>query len=489
MSRKPFVLSLVGALCLALAGAASAQPTPRVSASQKGSLLIFSKIEVKWSADGSELLQDTFLDLSNDHPNSVRVLSYFINGDTELEQRCSGEPCDEDNTIQEYEPGWNTEDCEFTLTGDQPSFWSAAQGFIGQHHGDGQVVGGFDCPPFSEQLDPDGPGRLDPETNFTTRILRGYAIFWAVRFNDNPNEGPNNSDGEPGFWEEIRWNHLKGDALIVNYEDGSAWEYNAWAFAAHAPANGSPLPDPGQLYLNGSKYDIPFDTLILDFYGTGSTALSGGTETVTTDTDLTVHAVSADLRQDGCGPVLTKVEADIWNEFETKFSGTRRCVCCWDQTMLSNWVRSAAVPNHFKRSALRTDKGKARLDGVQSIECNYCDLCGETASFKRFSCDKGGNQTAGFGSCLNESEDASILGLATKFLSFSPSGEQATAGMNLVGSGEEAATIQYIPRIGPRELVDLSGRETGSEGVKPTGKVNRADRSSTVRDVAVTPGE
>jgi len=312
MSRKPFVLLLVGALCLALASAASAQTPSRVSASQKGSLLIFSKIELKWSADGQTLLQDTFLDIANDHPDPVRVLGYFINGDLELQERCSGEPCTPDNIIQEYEPGWNTFDCEFTLTGDQPSFWSAAQGFIGTLGSDGQVIGGFGCGPFTGldpgfNEDPPIPGRLDPETNMQTRILRGYAIFWAVRFNDD--------DFDPGLWEEIRWNHLKGDALIVNYENGTAWEYNAWAFQAHAEDNGDSLNEypgdpPGTLSLDGLEYDIPFDTLILDFYGTGSTALSGGGQTVTTDTDLTVHAVSVDVRQDGCGPGLTKVEAD-----------------------------------------------------------------------------------------------------------------------------------------------------------------------------------
>jgi hypothetical protein len=495
MSRKPFVLSLVGALCLAFAGAASAQTTPRVSASQKGSLLIYSKIEVKWSADGEELLQDTFLDISNDHPDSVRVLGYFINGDVELEERCSGEPCTPDNIIQEAEPGWNTSDCAFWLTGDQPSFWSAARGGIGRNAGgegpdNGPIIGSFGCGAFTG-LDDDGPGRLDPETMMTTRILRGYAIFWAIRFNDNPNEGENDEEGSPGFWEEIRWNHLKGDALIVNYENGTAWEYNAWAFQAHADSNGAPLPDPGTLLLDGNEYDIPFDTLILDFYGTGSEALSGGAQTVTTDTDLTVHAVSADLRQDNCGPVLTKVEAEIWNEFETKFSGTRRCVCCWDQTMLSNWVRSAAIPNHFRRTALRTDKGKARLDGVESIECDYRALCGPVAVSKRFSGECQGGVAGGGpnGTILNQSEDAAILGLATKFLSFSPSGDQATAGMNLVGSGEESATIQYEPEDGSEELNDLSGRDNGSGNVKSAGKTNRSDRDSTVRDTAVQPGE
>lgn len=511
MSRKPFILSLVGAFYLALAGTALAQTPFRVSASQKGSLLIYSKIEVKWSMDGSVVLQDTFLDISNDFPGSVRIQGYFINGDTETKLKCSGcdpcessfDPCvanDDCIVVQECEPGWNTSNCSFTLTGDQPSFWSAAQGFIGDHVDLGDELGGFCGASFADHLDSDGPGRLDPETGMTSRILRGYAIFWAVKF--NPALGPNGSDGQPlGETEEIRWNHLKGDALIVNYENGTAWEYNAWAFQARNVAHGQGTDGViHQLLLDGNEYDFPFATLLLDFYGTGSEALSGGDQTVTVDTDLTVHAVSVDLRQDGCGPVLTKVEAEIWNEFETKFSGTRRCICCWDQTLLSDWVRSAAIPNHFRRTALRTDKGKARLDGVDSIECEagsrvndefisgYEKFCGATAAFKRRDCHSG--DVAGSGGPIEQSEDAAILGLATKFLSFDPSDDQATAGMNLVGAGEEKSTILYFLQPGPDQLQDLSGRDARSEGVKPSsGKGVKADRESQVREGVTRPTE
>ena len=38
--------------------------------------------------------------------------------------------------------------------------------------------------------------------------------------------------------EEIRWNHLKGDAVIVNYGKHAAWEYGAWAFSTRCLAQG-----------------------------------------------------------------------------------------------------------------------------------------------------------------------------------------------------------------------------------------------------------
>jgi hypothetical protein len=435
------------------------QPS-RVSSSQKGSLLIFSKVELKWNADGTQLLQDTFLDVSNDFPAAVMVQAYFINGDTELAALGDNEV----GGPRDFEPGWNTADCRFSLTANQPHYWSAA-------NGSGK------CQPFTV-LDVDGPGRPDPETNGATRILRGYVVMWAVRFNADKN-----------LWEEIRWNHLKGGAVLVNYENSSAWEYNAWAFRATpcSGGQGAPLIDcagfdvngvcrageviPGNLDLDGFQYDIAFESLLLDFYGSGTLALSGGDQIVMTDTDLTVHAVSADLRQDGCGPVLTKVEAEVWNENESKFSGTRRCICCWDQTMLSDWSHNQSIPNHFLRSALGTDKGKARLDGVASTECDYESLCGPTAKMKRwYNCtDTVDPGVAALGNgFFDASEDAAILGLATKFLAFSPSGKLETAGMNLVGVGRKPATIIHdvTPITDGQEL--NVGKDLRSSPRRPT---------------------
>ena len=54
-----------------------------MSGSEKGSLLIFSKVEIRWDSMGN-VIQDTFLDISNDFPDDVQVQMYFINGDPPL---------------------------------------------------------------------------------------------------------------------------------------------------------------------------------------------------------------------------------------------------------------------------------------------------------------------------------------------------------------------------------------------------------------------
>ncbi|MHC5005051.1 MAG: hypothetical protein ACYTJ0_18230, partial [Planctomycetota bacterium] len=59
---------------------AGAPGVDRVSATEKGSLLVFPKIEIRWDRDGNRV-QDSFVDLSNDYPEDVRVQMYFINGD------------------------------------------------------------------------------------------------------------------------------------------------------------------------------------------------------------------------------------------------------------------------------------------------------------------------------------------------------------------------------------------------------------------------
>ncbi|MGD2108246.1 MAG: hypothetical protein PVI86_02520, partial [Phycisphaerae bacterium] len=173
--------------------------------------------------------------------------------------------------------GWNWVNNTFELTANQPTYWGALSG-------EPWGTSSFDI------LDPGWlPGRPDPDSlDSPDRVLRGYVIAFAV-----------DKDGR-----EIRWNHLKGDAVLVNYREGTAWEYNAYAFQAHNVAHGSPTGTPGELHLDGTEYDTCFDKLLMDVYAVHSTALSGGCDPITqncttpiaVNTDLTLFPVSVDLR-------------------------------------------------------------------------------------------------------------------------------------------------------------------------------------------------
>ena len=413
-------------------------PLQRVASDQKGSLLVFSKVEVRWDAKGN-LIQDTVLDVSNEADgNSVDVQAYFINGDVQVDQ-------DEDangNILRTFEPGWNTADCRFQLTQHQPHFWSAAKGST-------------KCQPFSV-LDMDGPGRVDPTATDGSRVLRGFVVMWAVDF-QFPRVAGDTADGR---WNEIRWNDLKGDAIIINYAEGSAWEYNAWAYQNTCVEKGAPIRDctdrdrngvccearpvPGVLPIDGFSYDVNFDTLLLDFYASGSTGLTRSGVTVMVDTELVTHSMDIDLRQDGRGPVLTKVEAEIFNENESKFSGTRRCMCCWDGTDLGDYVRDESAPNHFLRTKLGTNKGTARLDGVDSDECDYEEVC---------NVDRMRRPERPMRIRPGRMPGTPLLGVAVKELTFTGAIQKVErAGTNLVGVGEESSVIRYDRAEGTGEL-------------------------------------
>jgi len=376
MARK-----LVLGLALAALLVAPAMAQDRVSASEKGSLLVYNKVEIRWDANGS-LIQDTFIDITNDYPADVLVQMYFVNGD---------EPLAEDPvTGERAHPGCNWVDNLIELTGDEPTFWSALTGLP------------KGVSPFTV-LDPAGPGDLpgrpDPEGS-DERVLRGFVIAWAV-------------DAENI---EIRWNHLKGDALIINYARATAWEYNAWAFATEIVPHGSRTGTPGVLNLDGVEYDYVFNMLLLDFYASGTSALSGGGAFVSVDTDLTLLPMIIDLRQDHEGPFWVKAKFDVWNMNEIKFSGAEKCIICFDQALLSTYP----LPNHFLLENLQTAKGKARIDGVASTVCP-------------------------------DSISAPLLGVAAKYLDFNNGAAFAVAGTNLIGQGTEVGVIRYDVLVNPEE--------------------------------------
>ncbi|MEK6674199.1 MAG: hypothetical protein AABZ47_00925 [Planctomycetota bacterium] len=424
---------ILGTLMAGACAVGTAFAQDRVDASVKGSLLVYSKVEIKWNrtVDGAYVVaQDTFLDISNDNVDDTDVQFYFVNGDAPTDAVFVGDPPVE---VERAHEGWNWVDCQTTLTGDQPAYMSMLTGAASFPTPGFPNVGDPMCQPFTI-LDPGfPPGRPDPERR-GGRILRGFVYVWAV-----------GSDGN-SVNAQRHWNHLAGDAILVNYALAKAAEYNAYAFQAVgdgddgiAPETGDFIGAAGALLLNGQQYVQGFDKLLVDFYATGSFALSGALPVVV-DTDFTLHPVSADLRQDTTGPVTTKAKYDIWNQNEVRFSGTEKCITCWDQTLASSYP----APNHLLRANLQTDKGKARIDGLGSTQCPL-------------------------------SRDASMLGITIKELVFIIQGKGeatsrfASSAITMTGQGSENATILY-------DLVDAARVNTDSAAAVPAAPVKAGGR-------------
>jgi hypothetical protein len=349
-ARKILTLSTVafGALSIVpLAHAESANLT------QPGSLLIFPNVKIKWDSSGG-VIQDTILNLANGYVTGVSVQMYFVNGDPPVDPVFGGNP---PRLLERGHPGCNYSDCMIRLGRYESTYWSARTGQPGG------------CP-FAV-LDPGAPpGRPDPQDP-ANRVLRGFIYAWAV----------------DEFGREINWNSLTGSALIVDYENGTGWEYNAYAFQALTGARGQMLPEPGTLRLDGNEFSLPPAVLVLNFTASGPWSLPGGGPVAQVDTELTLMPVSRDLRQDNDGPITTKARFSVTNMYGVEFSGTTRCITCWDQELLSAYD----PPNHLLREYLQSDTGTARIDGIASAR-----VCG------------------------SDSEPAALIGMATRILTFNP---------------------------------------------------------------------
>lgn len=305
----------------------------RADFTQKGSLLVYPAVEVAWDDQG-RVVRDTVIHLSNDFSDEVRVQVYYVNGDAPIDEVIAGDP---PMVVIEAEPGWNNANCQLVLTGDQPIYWSAANG------------GEPGCQPFTI-IDPNGRPSLDGRPG--ERVVRGFVLIWAI-------------DLDLG---EISWNHLSGYALSVDYANADASEYGAYALQARKAQQGSPTDqNPGVMLLNGREYDALYNQLILPFKGTGS-AYGTGLAGFSVDTDLSLWGAEVDLRrpEDAFGLVETDVVYDVWNMNERRFSGTRHRLTCWRQRLFSDY----SAPNNLLRSNLQTDRGKIRIDGKPSLECD-----------------------------------------------------------------------------------------------------------------------
>jgi hypothetical protein len=163
--------------------------------------------------------------------------------------------------------------------------------------------------------------------------------------------------------------------------------------------------------------------------------------------------------------VTTKAEFAVWNEEERRFSGTTRCITCWDQTLLSLYGGF----NHFLVGNLQSDKGKARIDGVRSDDCDV--NCVRQRPNERsldidFVLDILGIDHV----C---SYDASLLGVVAKHLAFSgPAGHRAHAGRTLVGMDREPGWIRW-------DIVGSPGTATsGAVGLRGEGKAVKLSTGS-----------
>jgi hypothetical protein len=437
MLKRALCGTVLLGLAVALAGPAQAgDDDNRGSIGKKGSLLVFPYVVLRWR-DGAlgqpkngswslnnELIEDTFISVESNGLNPVDIKGFFVNGDGPYsEAGCSG--CGNGGNHS----GWVHPDVTGILCGSSVSangsrsYWSA---FAGNQQGS-LFSTNWTAIDNGDNLGGGKPGRPDPVCNGDQnppdadcdRLIRGFIVMWAT---------PDDTR------DLLNYNHLSGYATIVNYDEGTVVEYQAWAFAMTTGNAGDEFE--GGLISFGSGpggglpvYDYAPEKLLFDFYAESddisvndafTKSATGAKPVIIQQTDLTLHVLDANLNTpgQGGGPRATLATFDVHDQNEVGHSGAELCVTCWDSRPIGDIADFI-----FDIFFLGTDRGKARIDGEDST------------------------QPCVFGTDVFEAKDRALLGIQIKtveFTEFIGSASKLERGaMGLIGQGRQTACIIY----------------------------------------------
>ncbi|MGE3840166.1 MAG: hypothetical protein AB7I50_01130 [Vicinamibacterales bacterium] len=316
-------LLLVG-IALALASGASAAPNV-TNVTQKGSLLVWPDIRV----DGT---WSTLVRVENDGSADVDVLCYWMDGNK------------------------NRVDFIFPLTKNQAVWFDAGsgRGTLQVNRFPQSAANGFTAANKHPFFAP-GFGAYS----------KGLLACWAI-------------DG--GAQNQVKWNHLSGTATVYNPNTPVAYEYNAFAFYVPSGIDTYPVGSiPGNLNLNGLEYDACPLYLIGQF--TPRNAPLVNSAPVVRSNRLVVSGCELDLKQDWV-PVWTKLQFDVWNGEEVKFTGAFECANSWHETEFTLGTQSQpgvayafydgidSAAQVFDGANLGTYSARYRVQGVKSTQCD-----------------------------------------------------------------------------------------------------------------------
>ncbi|ADJ28895.1 hypothetical protein [Nitrosococcus watsonii] len=298
----------------------SALALDRANTSEKGSLLVFPKIDVSGE-------RNTIIRLQNDYSDSVSLKCYWKNGTKHFA------------------------DFQIKLTKFQPIWLSARDG-----------NGTYQVPPFptatnQRYLDKIGlsggehatPSKVSLPENATHT---GELQCWAV-----------DSAGAS----EIRWNHLVGTATVVDASQGTAYEYNAWGFRCLVGDNGEAcvVADAGQLDLNGSEYEACPKKLISQFTPAGREM--GGFDVQRNE--LTLASCNQDLTEEQQYH-FSFLKFNVWNEQEVKYTGAYQCIDSWHQGLLDEMQNNG---RNFSAASLKSDVARFKVKAMKGSVCERAD--------------------------------------------------------------------------------------------------------------------
>ncbi|MGE3842250.1 MAG: hypothetical protein AB7I50_11740 [Vicinamibacterales bacterium] len=370
---------------LALGFASSAFAAPNVTnVTQKGSLLIFPDIRVddvrgNYAAPAWANRFDTLVRIQNDGSSDIDVKCYWMDGHKNR--------VDFIIPVTRNQAVWFDARTGRGSTQVNPFPTGAANGFTaGNRHPFLEAGGALDVVVSSTvQVGTGAPNAYTaPLGDGYGPYRRGLLACWAI-------------DG--GAQNQVKWNHLSGTATVYGDLNG-AYEYSAYAFFVPTGTDLASVGVAGVLNLNGLEYDAcplyqigqftPSTWIIGPGYGAlilNATAPPAPLQFPRFfTTRLAVTGCNLNLNQDWT-PVWTKLQFDVWNEEEVKFTGAYECADSWHDTDFrpgaqpqNNASLTPGVPGfidgldaagqNFDIATLGTYAARYRVQGVQSAQCN-----------------------------------------------------------------------------------------------------------------------
>jgi hypothetical protein len=348
MNKKVLITAI--AIATAATGTSALAATKLGGATQKGSVLIFPRVEANMGEVDAKggTASDTYISITNDSSVPVNVQCYWATTEQGYNKISGGNASKggDRSSIRNN----HYMDFSFTLTKNQPAaFWAGS---------------------FSDAAN----GLASPTA---PRLDKLVTTINAPQFNFFQ-DGSQSNAGELKCWAvdrtgtmEIHHNHLVGKATVYSFgPSAQAHEYNAWAFQAnywgdkakkYEPNNiaytGKALPTPGVISLDGKEYDQCPSQLLGQFIPTSRIG------DPRPNTQISVANCHEDLRQDSQSHI-TKLTYTVWNANEVKYTGAHECMGAWYESDLG------AVFPHFTYKTLKTDSAYFRAVPTKSALCN-----------------------------------------------------------------------------------------------------------------------
>jgi len=338
---------LGGLVLLGLCTAAAAQPMARVASDETAGYVVFPKIIVDTTGQFyGGLRADTVVQLTNMSDELIRVNCWYVSGnrvcDNNPDRICQlNSDCDLPGICQP--PTCAADDFQLTLTPRQPLAWRVSD------------------PPDFLPCDP-----TNPDPGAQACVTDNEAA--AIPLTEDPFQGELKCVQVDESEIPVDRNDLKGEATIylINNEAippiADTASYNAIGIQA---VTGGDTGD-NRLSLDGSEYAGCPAVLILNNVFEG--AQSPFNQANTIRTQLTLVPCSEDL-SGVVPPVTTAAQMLIYNEFEQRFSTSKR-VSCFDNLWLGDVdTRPGEADNQYSIFAIGTQgtlTGQTRIRGVET---------------------------------------------------------------------------------------------------------------------------